>query len=189
MFRFLLLSGPSFPPLYTVEEMMTVQGHKLIHGRASVFIESGYFCSPCFKPIHSSEAHKHDRWVHFVTQQAFTKPLIIARYNYRGWKYSKEQDSHSPCLLGAKSHSAVNGGISQEKMLLSSTGRCPKGNTPGTTVSHGRLWRGTRSCLAMWPCPLSFLFLVEPGRLWCVSASTCSFLYLFPNPCPVTPIA
>lgn len=120
-----------------------------MNGRASIFIKAGYFCSPCSEPMHSSEAHKHDILVHLVTQQVVTKPLLTGRYIYGGRKYSKERDSHSPCSHGEMSHSAVNGGINQQKMLLSSTGRCPKGNTPGTTVGHGSLWRGTRSCLAM----------------------------------------
>lgn len=117
-----------------------------------------------------------------------TKPLIITRYRcYIGAKASAKSKLVTVPGHLERSHSVVNGGISQEKILLSSTGRSEgnslKGNSPGTRVGHESLWRETRSCLAVRPCPFSFLFLQGRGRLWCASASTGSFLRLFPSRC------
>lgn len=79
---------------------MTVQDHKLIGSIASIFTRVGYLCSPCVEPIHFSEVHKHGIFIYLVTQQVFTKPLIITRYRC----YIGAKDTAKSKLVTAPGH-------------------------------------------------------------------------------------
>lgn len=82
--------------------------------------------------------------VHSVIQQIFTEPLIGAKHNFRGRGYSNEQESHNPCSHGAHGHVWLDSSSSEcwnkpRKKSLSSIGKCPKANSPGTPVGQRSL--------------------------------------------------
>lgn len=70
----------------------------------------------------------------------YLEPLIGARRRFRSQGYSNDQE------LVSSSSERWN---KPRETSLSSTGRCPKGNSPGTPVGQGSLWMGARSCLAL----------------------------------------